>query len=378
MPRSNSRLNPAPAPRDYILAFKSLQRRPEPLTHRNRPHVSPDPSQAYESVLQQHGIEPEEDTDYYRFLLKLSLDPDPNWWVKYEREKQRMRQTTVPAETSHISPVRPRPTPTPAWRPGSARPASARPASARAAPGSAGARRSAPPSTFAGDFAETRRRVMEEYQAEYAHVGTHRAYQPSSARPQYGGSTFGYSTPSYPGSSRHPGSYHGQSPYGFEAGLAYEDPAESGYADFKLMAAAFRVWVRHASALRSLRVAREAAVENWMIAVSFWEAQTLRRCLARWRGRKNVMQLHALRFWYGETLRGRFLYWRELTTRLKIGMHTAGETHRAQVTKKYFYAWRVTASMSKEEQLKFARAMTVWGVTPSRTTSPSGSPSWRR
>ena len=102
MPRSNSRLNPAPAPRDYILAFKSLQRRPEPLTHRNRPHFSPDPSQAYESVLQQHGIEPEEDTDYYRFLLKLSLDPDPNWWVKYEREKQRLRQTAEPAETSHI------------------------------------------------------------------------------------------------------------------------------------------------------------------------------------------------------------------------------------------------------------------------------------
>ena len=55
-----------------------------------------------------------------------------------------------------------------------------------------------------------------------------------------------------------------------------------------------------------------------------------------WRGRKNVMQLHALRFWYGETLRGSFLYWRELTTRFKIGMLTAGETHRAQLTKKYF------------------------------------------
>jgi hypothetical protein len=51
------------------------------------------------------------------------------------------------------------------------------------------------------------------------------------------------------------------------------DPAEGGYADFKLQAAAFRVWVRHASALRALRVAREAAVENWMISVSFWECQ---------------------------------------------------------------------------------------------------------
>ena len=49
-----------------------------------------EPPQAYESVLTEHGISPEEDTQYYRFLLKLSLDPDPDWWVKYEREKARV------------------------------------------------------------------------------------------------------------------------------------------------------------------------------------------------------------------------------------------------------------------------------------------------
>jgi len=39
---------------------------------------------AYEVVLRQHAMAPEEDTHYYRFLLKLSLDPYPDWWDKLE------------------------------------------------------------------------------------------------------------------------------------------------------------------------------------------------------------------------------------------------------------------------------------------------------
>eukprot|EP00232_Nephroselmis_pyriformis_P015575 CAMPEP_0182898000 /NCGR_PEP_ID=MMETSP0034_2-20130328/27229_1 /TAXON_ID=156128 /ORGANISM="Nephroselmis pyriformis, Strain CCMP717" /LENGTH=137 /DNA_ID=CAMNT_0025031947 /DNA_START=130 /DNA_END=539 /DNA_ORIENTATION=- len=41
---------------------------------------------AYEAVLRKHGIAPAEDTFYYRFLLKLSLDPDRDWWAKLNRE----------------------------------------------------------------------------------------------------------------------------------------------------------------------------------------------------------------------------------------------------------------------------------------------------
>ena len=33
-------------------------------------------------------MKPEEDIYYYRFLLKLSLDPEPNWWAKFHREAQ--------------------------------------------------------------------------------------------------------------------------------------------------------------------------------------------------------------------------------------------------------------------------------------------------
>ncbi len=33
-------------------------------------------------------MKPKEDIYYYRFLLKLSLDPEPNWWAKFYREAE--------------------------------------------------------------------------------------------------------------------------------------------------------------------------------------------------------------------------------------------------------------------------------------------------
>lgn len=39
--------------------------------------------QAYEAVLPLHGVAASEDVHYYRALLKLSLDPDADWWSKF-------------------------------------------------------------------------------------------------------------------------------------------------------------------------------------------------------------------------------------------------------------------------------------------------------
>jgi hypothetical protein len=43
---------------------------------------------SYDTVLRAEGMVPEEDTHYYRFLLKLSLDPVPNWWDKLSGEQR--------------------------------------------------------------------------------------------------------------------------------------------------------------------------------------------------------------------------------------------------------------------------------------------------
>jgi hypothetical protein len=44
--------------------------------------------QAYEEVLPQYGLLPQEDTHYYRILLKLTLDPDHDWWQRFNKERK--------------------------------------------------------------------------------------------------------------------------------------------------------------------------------------------------------------------------------------------------------------------------------------------------
>lgn len=46
---------------------------------------------SYESVLPKYQVNPHEDIFYYRFLLKLSLDPNPNWWAKFHAECSRFK-----------------------------------------------------------------------------------------------------------------------------------------------------------------------------------------------------------------------------------------------------------------------------------------------
>ena len=246
-------------------------------------------------MLTEHGISPEEDTQYYRFLLKLSLDPDPDWWVKYEREKARVAAAgglggrsplrsavTLVGQSASVTRS--------AMRRGREKPYGQQAAS----PGE-DARE------FARDLRDVRRRVMDEYSRETAtNRGSSRGERRATSSRRSKGGSVPYNDDTHE-----------------DAHTRDSDPAEDGYADFKRTAAAFRVWIRHASSLRALRTAREAAVENWMISVSFWECNALKRTLARWRARHNVMQLHALRFWYGENLRNRFRYWKEHTYRLR-------------------------------------------------------------
>lgn len=43
----------------------------------------------YDSVLRENGLTPEEDTRHYCWLLKMSLDPEPNWRKKLMKQKHR-------------------------------------------------------------------------------------------------------------------------------------------------------------------------------------------------------------------------------------------------------------------------------------------------
>ena len=97
--RANDNLR-ADTPRDFTPS--TPDRSPNSSHHPLTVPLDPPPPflpripQAYEAVLQEHGLVPEEGHRYYRFLLKLSLDPDPDWWVKYERERARLARRVAP------------------------------------------------------------------------------------------------------------------------------------------------------------------------------------------------------------------------------------------------------------------------------------------
>jgi protein SFI1 len=59
-------------------------------------------------------------------------------------------------------------------------------------------------------------------------------------------------------------------------------------------------------------MAREAAVENWLIAVSFWEVHLVRRCFSRWAGYKAEVVGKALEYWLGTSVRAAFDHWRKV------------------------------------------------------------------
>ena len=41
---------------------------------------------AYECILKLHGIDKGHDTFFYRFLLRLALNPACSWWDRFQEE----------------------------------------------------------------------------------------------------------------------------------------------------------------------------------------------------------------------------------------------------------------------------------------------------
>ena len=41
---------------------------------------------AYENILKLHGIDKGHDTFFYRFMLRLALNPAASWWDRFQQE----------------------------------------------------------------------------------------------------------------------------------------------------------------------------------------------------------------------------------------------------------------------------------------------------
>lgn len=61
------------------------------------------------------------------------------------------------------------------------------------------------------------------------------------------------------------------------------------------------------------RMDRDAAIENWRIAVAFWEVHTVRRCFRNWAIHRAVVLESAMAFWRGTNMRETLRHWRTVS-----------------------------------------------------------------
>ena len=62
--------------------------------------------------------------------------------------------------------------------------------------------------------------------------------------------------------------------------------------------------------LLPIRIPLKQPLENWMIAISFWEVQTARRLFLLWKRHRLSIAATALAHWYGHSLKHCFLRWK--------------------------------------------------------------------
>ncbi|KAG1659453.1 hypothetical protein FOA52_007923 [Chlamydomonas sp. UWO 241] len=412
---------------------------------------------AYERVLPKYQVLPEEDIYYYRFLLKLSLDPNPNWWAKLHREATGAAAGAGGTGVMHtLRTVSPRATGAPPAAP------AARPrvpvfgarglmkTPVHRIPTAAGGKMPPPPtlySTPAAPASAAQQQLPPGRAAASSHLpdgsyssgpapaapayhqpqpsplgGAHARATPHAARnlaaasslggggyysPSGGGGGYGQSSPyaqatgagagarvlapgqatggpyaTQPSGGRaasSPGrwlsrpiqlgvgpavgtSYGGYAPTGgYDSdGASIAGSEAEAFAEFKRAANAFRTWRLHAYILAESRGAREEALHNWGIALSFWEVHLTRRLLLRWAGhRQRVLLVVLTHFWAGAVRRA-WLRWREVAVRLQFGNLLSGTHLTRKLYQKCFTWWARWAALRRAMGSMTASALMHW------------------
>ena len=96
------------------------------------------------------------------------------------------------------------------------------------------------------------------------------------------------------------------------------------YSEFRALAHAFRTWRTHARNAAEARATLDEAVDNWRVAIAFWEVHCARRVLRAWAGRRRAQLAAVLDFWVGTSLRQAFLQWREVGVGVGVGKGLCG------------------------------------------------------
>ena len=320
---------------------------------------------SYEAVLPKYQVNPKEDIFYYRFLLKLSLDSNPNWWAKFHQECLKYRPQgagfKLPDDFGRISSK---------FRDTDANLKSRNPQ--RKSTGGIN-HTQIPPSAFPSSsyrqpnqrtsLEDTRPSIRQpppslsqiweaEPQTRMRRTSLEDIRPFSKSRPSspIGGVVSGL----YPDGTYRPSSplspfYHQRPPLNyFSAARPTQDNDDESfaggsdheaYADFQLQARSFRTWRGHARIIKESRQAMEAAVENWGLALIFWEAHALGRLFRSWASHKRRVLGRCIEMWSAGSLASSFKKWRKIARYLKMASLASDEHLSYVIKRKFFITW---------------------------------------
>eukprot|EP00892_Ulva_mutabilis_P007358 jgi/Ulvmu1/4995/UM021_0012.1 len=254
--------------------------------------------QAYDAILRRNGIVPEEDTRYYRFLLKLSLEPYPSWW-----EKLQAAQLECLGRTSPVS-------------------------------------RSLP---CAQPLMQSPHMRFNRSTSPLSPCGVHQGFSMHSVQ--------GSRPPAYTGGEFSPvdcdEATENVSSVANRVLLPDEDYA--AFQAHSVMSTCFRFWQQHTQVLCISRAARDTAITKWCKALAMWEAQLCCRMFQRWKRLVRALRALATEAHAWSALHRHFLHWQLINQQRNQHLNQAVAHHGRFRMSCCIAAWQEAVCESKQQ-----------------------------
>ncbi|GMH44930.1 hypothetical protein BSKO_12887 [Bryopsis sp. KO-2023] len=316
---------------------------------------------SYSEVLRKNSIIPEEDTHFYCLLLKLSLDPNPDWKEKLYNE--RLNRLPMPIQRPPPAAVFEDIPPVPEMST-SPPPVRAKIPVKKVAACSDG-------NTSASDFelrvptvsvpgpllSKQKNRGPLRFTEDSEVLGSDGVLISSAGETLQESDSAGRGTVDSSELTNEPA---GMGPRSTALVGLVDAGDAAAYSIYRFKALAFRRWWNHANVARSSREACEGAVENWLIAMSFWEIHLCHRLFGTWQSSKPFLMEKARVFWVARTSRSCLLQWRMVAKHEKRKKLATLAFRSNNLMLRTLRCWAIAVSVAKEEARMSYHAMRHW------------------
>ena len=134
------------------------------------------------------------------------------------------------------------------------------------------------------------------------------------------------------------------------------------YEEYLVLSTCFRAWARYVWTAHASRAAEEIAIENWLIAVAFWERYALRRVFRAWRGRNTGLLRRAMGFWFGRSLSACFVAWRSAVRSSGQRQAEVYSAAMGRLLQRAMCAWREASGKQARVRRALRTALAFWQV----------------